>query len=111
MEKVPGNKLEFFAKLPWEELEEIVLKRKQSKQNGNDFEKTKNPKNDLPKSFGEFLSEDWKQLDSASIRLWKDYGLFEKVDMLFSDTLIGDDGDLTESRDYNTYVREMDEIA
>ncbi|EOQ89460.1 hypothetical protein LEP1GSC202_1481 [Leptospira yanagawae serovar Saopaulo str. Sao Paulo = ATCC 700523] len=111
VEKVPGNKLEFFAKLPWEELEEIVLKRKQSKQNGNDFEKTKNPKNDLPKSFGEFLSEDWKQLDSASIRLWKDYGLFEKVDMLFSDTLIGDDGDLTESRDYNTYVREMDEIA
>lgn len=83
VEKVPGSADSFLAKLPWEELESIVLKQKESKQN----------------------------LDPACIRLWKDYGLFEKVDMLFSDSLIGDDGDLTESRDYNTYVREMDEIA
>ena len=25
--------------------------------------------------------------------------------------MIGDDGDLTETRDYNSYVRQMDEIA
>ncbi|GBF51694.1 hypothetical protein LPTSP4_32320 [Leptospira ryugenii] len=48
---------------------------------------------------------------AASVRFWKDYEVGKKVRMLFSDALIGDDGDLTESRDYNTYVREMDEIA
>lgn len=31
--------------------------------------------------------------------------------MLFSDTVVGDDGDLTETRDYNSYVRQMDENA
>ncbi|TGM01727.1 transferase [Leptospira jelokensis] len=111
VEKVPGPKLEFFAKLPWEELEDIVLKRKQSNRNGDGFREIHNSEKTKPSSFESGQSETYNQLDPASIRLWKDYGLFEKVDMLFSDTLIGDDGDLTESRDYNTYVREMDEIA
>lgn len=47
----------------------------------------------------------------ASFRIWSRYGLLNKVEMLFSDDMIGADGDLTESRDYNSYVREMDEIA
>ena len=31
--------------------------------------------------------------------------------MLFRDEMIGSDGDLTETRDYNIYVRQMDDIA
>jgi hypothetical protein len=31
--------------------------------------------------------------------------------MLFRDTMISSDGDLTETRDYNVYVRQMDDIA
>ncbi|XDD46845.1 transferase [Leptospira sp. WS39.C2] len=110
VEKVPGPKLAFYAKLPWEELESIVSKRNKSLQNSqqsnSEFQIGQTNKIQPNQT-----NDDFKNLDPACLRLWKDYGLFEKVDMLFSDTLIGDDGDLTESRDYNTYVREMDEIA
>ena len=37
--------------------------------------------------------------------------LGDKVQMLFRDKIISDDGDITTTRDYNTYVRQMDEIA
>lgn len=47
----------------------------------------------------------------ASYRVWVQYGLGEQVGRLFSDDMIGADGDLTETRDYNSYVREMDDIA
>jgi len=47
----------------------------------------------------------------SSFRIWNRYGLLQKVEMLFSDDMIGADGDLTASRDYSSYVREMDEIA
>lgn len=111
VEKVPGPKLSNYAKLPWEELEDIVSKRKQETENKNLSEFLAQSNSDHPIQIPSSEEEILKNLDPACIRLWKDYGLFEKVDMLFSDTLIGDDGDLTESRDYNTYVREMDEIA
>lgn len=48
---------------------------------------------------------------SASYHIWDQYNLGEKVQRLFSDDMIGDDGDLTETRDYGSYVRQMDEIA
>lgn len=34
-----------------------------------------------------------------------------RIEFLFSDPIASDDGDLTDSRDYGTYVRQMDEIA
>jgi hypothetical protein len=51
------------------------------------------------------------QVHPASIALWQKYRLAEKVQLLFRDDMIGGDGDLTETRDYNVYVRQMDEIA
>lgn len=51
------------------------------------------------------------QLYASSFHIWSQYRLGEKVKMLFSDAMIGEDGDLTESRDYSAYVRQMDEIA
>lgn len=50
-------------------------------------------------------------LHQASFLIWDRYGLADRVRRLFSDDMIGADGDLTESRDYNSYVREMDDIA
>lgn len=53
----------------------------------------------------------FEHLHQASFLVWNNYGLAERVRKLFSDEMIGADGDLTESRDYNSYVREMDDIA
>jgi hypothetical protein len=47
----------------------------------------------------------------SSRELWEKYHLGEKVNLLFRDKMISDDGDITTTRDYNTYVRQMDEIA
>lgn len=51
------------------------------------------------------------KIHPSSRKIWKLYGLYEKVGKILSDPIIGDDGDITTSRDYNTYVRQMDEIA
>lgn len=51
------------------------------------------------------------QIHPASLRVWDNYHLGEKVQLLFRDAMIGSDGDLTATRDYNVYVRQMDEIA
>lgn len=63
-------------------------------------------------------SKNWKsqkelidKIHRASLRIWEQYGLAEKVKILFSDKIVGDDGDITSTRDYNSYVRQMDEIA
>lgn len=55
--------------------------------------------------------EVFDKIHQASYLVWSQYRLGEKVQKLFSDDMIGADGDLTESRDYGSYVREMDEIA
>ncbi|MCX6317003.1 MAG: methyltransferase domain-containing protein [Bacteroidetes bacterium] len=47
----------------------------------------------------------------TSLKAWKKYHLGDKVQLLFRDTMISSDGDLTTTRDYNVYVRQMDEIA
>lgn len=47
----------------------------------------------------------------ASQHIWKKYNLASKVQVLFKDHMISEDGDITTTRDYNTYVRQMDEIA
>lgn len=51
------------------------------------------------------------KIHTSSKIIWETYALFDKVGNILSDPIIGDDGDITESRDYNTYVRQMDEIA
>lgn len=51
------------------------------------------------------------KIHSASLRIWEQYGLAEKAKMLFTDNIVGDDGDITSTRDYNSYVRQMDDIA
>jgi hypothetical protein len=63
-------------------------------------------------------SEDWlndpqiaARMHPASCELWKKYRLADKVKLLFRDTMISDDGDITTTRDYNSYVRQMDDIA
>ncbi len=50
-------------------------------------------------------------MHESSFLIWKTYGIGEKVKRLYSDDMIGGDGDLTETRDYGSYVRQMDEIA
>jgi hypothetical protein len=47
----------------------------------------------------------------SSFDVWSKYRLGTKVQILFRDKMISDDGDITTTRDYNTYVRQMDEIA
>lgn len=51
------------------------------------------------------------RIHPASLHIWTEYRLGEKVSRLFSDRMIGDDGDITATRDYNSYVRQMDDIA
>ena len=51
------------------------------------------------------------EMHPASIDVWNRYRCGDKVQMLFRDKMISDDGDITTTRDYNTYVRQMDEIA
>ncbi len=43
--------------------------------------------------------------------IWDRYQMYGKVYTLFHDNIVSGDGDITSSRDYNSYVREMDEIA
>ncbi len=50
-------------------------------------------------------------MHGASFDVWSKYRLGSKVQLLFKDKMISDDGDITTTRDYNTYVRQMDEIA
>ena len=60
-----------------------------------------------------WTTDTWIQqyMHAASIQIWKQYRLGEKVSVLFKDHMISEDGDITTTRDYNTYVRQMDEIA
>jgi SAM-dependent methyltransferase len=61
----------------------------------------------------QWKTDQWLQqkMHPASLKVWKKYNLGSKVQLLFKDHMIGSDGDLTDTRDYNVYVRQMDEIA
>ncbi|ASZ10238.1 methyltransferase domain-containing protein [Chitinophaga pendula] len=61
---------------------------------------------------------EWRQdpqilelMHPASFKIWSLYMLGEKVKHILTDPIIGADGDLTATRDYSVYVRQMDEIA
>jgi len=52
-----------------------------------------------------------QHMHPSAYNVWLKYKRGEKVQMLFRDAMISSDGDLTETRDYNVYVRQMDDIA
>ena len=52
-----------------------------------------------------------EKMHAASYNVWLRYNIGDKVRTLFHDKIVGEDGDITATRDYNTYVRQMDEIA
>lgn len=60
-----------------------------------------------------WLEDDFvkREMNEAAYKVWKKYHLGERVQLLFKDLMISSDGDLTETRDYNVYVRQMDDIA
>lgn len=63
-------------------------------------------------------AENWKKdqqildlMHPAAFKIWNQYNIGEKVRHILKDPIIGADGDLTATRDYNAYVRQMDDIA
>lgn len=52
-----------------------------------------------------------RDIHPASREFYQKYRLDDKIKLLFKDSMISDDGDITTTRDYNSYVRQMDEIA
>ncbi|MFT3682484.1 MAG: transferase [Ferruginibacter sp.] len=76
------------TEMPWDVVERVAA--------------TANWRNDL------FIQQ---KMHTASFNVWSKYRLGEKVQLLFKDDMISSDGDLTETRDYNVYVRQMDDIA
>lgn len=84
---------------------------------GKNYQSYKTP---LPWELVEEIAEnpDWLQSEElkslvhpSTVKIWTTYSLDEKVRNILNDPIIGEDGDITESRDYNSYVRQMDEIA
>jgi hypothetical protein len=51
------------------------------------------------------------KVHASTRQIWELYNIRSKVRKILQDPIIGADGDLTESRDYTSYVRQMDEIA
>ncbi|MGF6845569.1 hypothetical protein QFZ51_000804 [Chitinophaga sp. W3I9] len=51
------------------------------------------------------------QMHPASFKIWSLYNVGDKVQHILKDPIIGADGDLTATRDYNVYVKQMDDIA
>ncbi|MCU0428989.1 MAG: transferase [Cytophagaceae bacterium] len=88
-ELVPGTSDQYRSLSPWSLVEKIAQAGKQWQTD----------------------TEILEYIHPATYRIWSRYKLGYKVQVLFQDTLIGQDGDLTESRDYNSYVRQMDDIA
>jgi len=78
----------YISRLPWDLVESIA--------NTNDWDKNHDIVRDI---------------HPASREFYEKYRLDEKIKLLFKDSMISDDGDITTTRDYNSYVRQMDEIA
>lgn len=88
-ELIPGKATEYRAIQPWTLVEKIATMNEQWTSNTDVLE----------------------HIHPATYRIWSRYKLGARLQMLFRDKIVGQDGDLTESRDYNTYVRQMDDIA
>ncbi len=83
----------YSASLPWDCVEKIVGRFREKKESWHEDAELRN------------------LVHPASLDVWRRYSLARKTEVLFDDSMLGDDGDLTETRDYNSYVRQMDEIA
>lgn len=96
------------AKLPWEIVETIANLGSKKNQANSDIKNSQdtNPNSESWKNNPLF----WEEVHPASRRLWFTYDIGSLVRILFHDKVVGDDGDLTETRDYNSYVRQMDNI-
>jgi len=56
-------------------------------------------------------SAEWqKHASPATVALYLEYNLGDLIIEVFKDALLGDDADITETRDYNVYVRKMDSM-
>jgi SAM-dependent methyltransferase len=75
---------------------------------------------EMPWDIVEYIAKtpDWRndtfirdKMHHSAYKVWCKYNIGEKVQLLFRDSMISGDGDLTTTRDYNIYVRQMDEIA
>ncbi len=47
----------------------------------------------------------------GALNILKQYNLGKTIRFVFNDPIVGDDGDLTDTRDYASYINQMDEIA
>ncbi|MFP2994741.1 hypothetical protein ABN763_02475 [Spongiivirga sp. MCCC 1A20706] len=82
------KKQTFQAELPWQLIEKVFM---------------------YPKGLSDESIK--SKIHVSTHKIWKTYHLENKVKSILADPIIGDDGDITTSRDYNSYVRQMDEIA
>jgi SAM-dependent methyltransferase len=89
MELQPGTAATLIGPSPWDLVEMVAATQGEWQRNRAVFDK----------------------MHQSTFLIWRTYGIGEKIKRLFSDAMIGSDGDLTETRDYNSYVRQMDEIA
>lgn len=89
MELVPGSDGELVTAGPWDLVERVAAAKGNWRQDRGIF--------DL--------------MHQSTYLIWTTYGIDEKIQRLFSDEMISGDGDLTTTRDYSTYVRQMDDIA
>jgi trans-aconitate methyltransferase len=82
----------FKTDLPWDLVENIIATNKAGK---------------------DWRTEQWflTQVSRASKKIYTKYSYWDLLIDLFEDPLLGNDGDITETRDYNTYVRAFDDWA
>jgi hypothetical protein len=89
MELEPGTEQTLVGPSPWELVERVASDKGDWRKNRAIFD----------------------HLHQSTYLVWTTYGIGEKIKRLFSDDMISGDGDLTETRDYTSYVRQMDDIA
>ena len=77
--------------LPWELVEYIAQRGATSDLSGDEFYRT--------------------HVSDASKSLYRTYHIEKKIAKIFADPLLHNDGDITQTRDYNAYVRAFDEWA
>ncbi len=87
VELIPGKSEKYLTLRPYEVVDLLVKSKKNWK-----------------------CSEDWKKYASfATQEVYNNYNLGDSIVELFSDSLINEDADITETRDYNTYAKGMDQ--
>ncbi|MFN8393068.1 MAG: transferase [Bacteroidia bacterium] len=89
MELVPGTDHDLVTDGPWDLVEKVAASKGNWRKDRSIFDR----------------------LHQSTYLIWTTYGIDDKIQRLFSDEMISGDGDLTTTRDYSSYVRQMDDIA